>query len=95
MWRMLQLDEPDDFVIATGETWSVRQLCEAAFKAVDLDYRDFVTHDSKFDRPAEVDLLVGEPSKAREKLGWEPTVRFHELVTMMVEADLARHQQTS
>ncbi|MEO8564438.1 MAG: GDP-mannose 4,6-dehydratase [bacterium] len=94
MWRMLQLDEPDDFVVATGETWSVRQLCDAAFQAVDLDYRDFVTHDTKFDRPAEVDLLVGDPSKALEKLGWAPTVRFQELIRMMVEADLARHAKT-
>jgi GDPmannose 4,6-dehydratase len=94
MWRMLQQDEPDDYVIATGETWSVRQLCEVAFDAVGLDYRDFVTHDSKFDRPAEVDLLVGDSSKAREQLGWEPTVRFHALIQMMVEADLARHAGT-
>src|SRR3954463_2742181 len=61
MWRMLQQDEPDDYVVATGETWSVRQLCEYAFQAVGLDYRDYVTHDAKFDRPAEVDLLVGDP----------------------------------
>jgi GDPmannose 4,6-dehydratase len=91
MWLMLQQDEPDDYVIATGETWSVRQLCEAAFQAVGLDYRDYVTHDAKFDRPAEVDLLVGDPSKALDRLGWEPTVRFHALIQMMVEADLARH----
>ena len=91
MWRMLQQDEPDDYVVATGETWSVRQLCEFAFEAVDLDYRDYLKHDSKFDRPAEVDLLVGDPTRAKEKLGWEPTVRFRELVTMMVTEDLARH----
>jgi GDPmannose 4,6-dehydratase len=91
MWRMLQRDEPDDYVIATGETWSVRQLCEFAFEAVGLDYREFVKHDTKFDRPAEVDLLVGDASKARDVLGWTPTVRFRELVQMMVEADLARH----
>jgi GDPmannose 4,6-dehydratase len=91
MWRMLQQDEPDDYVIATGETWSVRQLCEVAFQAVGLDYRDYVQHDAKFDRPAEVDLLVGDPSKAQDRLGWEPTVRFHALIQMMVEADLARH----
>ena len=91
MWRMLQQDEPDDYVVATGETWSVRQLCEFAFEEVGLDYRDFVTHDTKYDRPAEVDLLVGDATKAREKLGWEPTVRFRELVRMMVSADLARH----
>jgi GDPmannose 4,6-dehydratase len=91
MWRMLQQDEPDDYVIATGETSSVRQLCEFAFEAVDLDYHDFVKHDSRYDRPAEVDLLVGDPGKAKEKLGWEPTVRFRELVRMMVAADLERH----
>ena len=91
MWRMLQQDEPDDYVIATHETWSVRQLCQFAFEAVDLDYRDFVKHDNKFDRPAEVDLLIGDPTKARERLEWEPTVRFQELVRMMVDADLARH----
>ena len=91
MWRMLQQDEPDDYVIATGETWSVRQLCEFAFEAVGLDYRDFVTHDTKFDRPAEVDLLVGDAAKAKEKLAWEPTMRFRELVDTMVQADLARH----
>ena len=94
MWRMLQQDEPDDYVVATGETWSVRQLCEYAFDAVGLDYHDFVTHDTRFDRPAEVDLLVGDATKAREKLGWEPTVRFRELVEMMVSADLARHAST-
>ena len=95
MWRMLQQDEPDDYVVATSETWSVRQLCAAAFEAVDLDYRDFVKHDSRYDRPAEVDLLVGDASKAREKLGWEPSVRFHELVRMMVAADLDRHRPHS
>ena len=91
MWRMLQQDEPDDYVIATGETWSVRQLCQFAFEAVGLDYQDFVKHDRKFDRPAEVDLLVGDASRARDVLTWEPTVRFRQLVEMMVEADLARH----
>jgi GDPmannose 4,6-dehydratase len=92
MWRMLQQDEPDDYVVATGETWSVRQLCEFAFEAVGLDYRDHVRHDKRYDRPAEVDLLVGDPAKAREKLEWEPTVRFRDLVRMMVEADLVRHR---
>jgi GDPmannose 4,6-dehydratase len=94
MWRMLQQDEPDDYVVATGETWSVRQLCQFAFEEVGLDYRDFVTHDAKYERPAEVDLLVGDATKAREKLGWEPTVRFRELVRMMVSVDLARHTST-
>ena len=91
MWRMLQQDQPDDYVVATGETWSVRQLCEFAFDAVGLDYRDYVRHDSRYDRPAEVDLLVGDYAKAKERLGWEPTVRFRQLVQMMVDADLARH----
>jgi GDPmannose 4,6-dehydratase len=94
MWRMLQQDEPDDYVVATGETWTVRQLCEYAFEAVGLDYHDFVTHDTRFDRPAEVDLLVGDATKAREQLGWVPTVRFRELIEMMVSADLARHSST-
>ncbi len=94
MWRMLQQDEPDDYVVATGETWSVRQLCEMAFEAVDLDYRDYVKHDTRYDRPAEVDLLVGDAGKARDRLGWEPTVRFRELVSMMVTTDLARHAAT-
>jgi GDPmannose 4,6-dehydratase len=95
MWRMLQQDEPDDYVVATNETWSVRELCQLAFQAVDLDYRDFVKHDNRFDRPAEVDLLIGDPTKARTKLGWEPTVRFKQLVDMMVRADLARHAITT
>jgi GDPmannose 4,6-dehydratase len=91
MWRMLQQDEPDDYVVATGKTWSVRQLCEFAFGAVGLDYRDYVRHEARFDRPAEVDLLVGDASKARAKLEWEPTVHFEQLIGMMVAADLARH----
>jgi GDPmannose 4,6-dehydratase len=91
MWRMLQQDEPDDYVVATNQTWSVRELCQFAFQAVDLDYRDFVKHDNRFDRPAEVDLLIGDAAKAQKQLGWEPTVRFKQLVDMMVEADLARH----
>ena len=91
MWRMLQQDTPDDFVIGTGYTWSVRQLCDAAFKAVDLDYRDYVVQDERFFRPAEVDLLVADPSRARTDLGWEPTVGFEELIAMMVRADMDRH----
>ena len=88
MWQMLQVDEPDDFVIATGETWSVEQFVEAAFSSVDLDWRDYVVQDERFMRPAEVDLLIGDPTKAGEKLGWEPTVHFKELVAMMVESDI-------
>ncbi len=92
MWRMLQQDEPDDYVIGTGETWSVRQLCEVAFSHVGLDYNDYVKLDARFLRPAEVDLLVADPMKAKTVLGWEPTVRFQQLVEMMVDADLARHR---
>lgn len=91
MWRMLQQDQPDDFVIGTGETYSVREFCELAFGAVDLDYRDYVVQDQRFFRPAEVDLLVADPSKAKSQLGWAPSVQFRSLVEMMVEADLARH----
>ena len=88
MWRMLQLDEPDDFVIGTGQTYSVRDFCIAAFGAVDLDYLEYVKQDEKFFRPAEVDLLLGDASKARRVLGWTPTVTFRDLVTVMVEAEL-------
>jgi GDPmannose 4,6-dehydratase len=91
MWRMLQADEPDDYVVGTGETRSVRELCETAFQRVDLDYREYVVQDARFLRPAEVDLLVADPSKARERLGWVPTVDFRGLVEMMVDADLARY----
>lgn len=93
MWRMLQLDTPDDFVIGTGETYSVREFCELAFGAVDLDYREHVVQDERFFRPAEVDLLVADPSKAKTQLGWTPHVNFRQLVEMMVEADLARYHR--
>ncbi len=89
-WRMLQADEPDDYVLATGETHSVREFLEEAFGYVDLDWRDYVVFDERYLRPAEVDLLIGDYTKAREKLGWEPTVRFHELVRIMVDADRER-----
>ena len=92
MWLMLQQPEPDDYVVSTGHTWTVRELCDAAFKRVGLDYRDHVVQDPKFLRPAEVDLLVGDPSKAADKLGWTPKVSFHDLVDMMVDADLERHR---
>ena len=90
MWLMLQQDEPDDFVISTGETRSVQELVEYAFGAAGVDWREHVVLDPKFIRPAEVDLLVGDPSKARAKLGWKPKVAFAELIKDMVEADLAR-----
>lgn len=88
MWLMLQQDQPGDYVVATGQTHSVRRFCELAFAHVGLDYRDYVVVDERFFRPAEVDLLVGDPSRAREKLGWKPEVSFEQLVEMMVEADL-------
>jgi GDPmannose 4,6-dehydratase len=88
MWMMLQQDTPDDYVIATGVTYSVEKLLDIAFGCIDLDWRNYVVQDAQFMRPAEVDLLVGDPSKARSALGWEPAVSFEELVQMMVEADL-------
>jgi GDPmannose 4,6-dehydratase len=89
MWLMLQQDEPDNYVISTDETHSVREFCEVAFGCVELDYHDFVVQDERFFRPAEVDLLVGDSTHARQTLGWKPKVGFEELVQMMVEADLA------
>ena len=88
MWRILQLDEGDDFVLATGETHSVRDFVEAAFAHADLDWKQFVKHDPRYERPAEVDLLLGDASKAKKILGWEPKVRFLQLVRIMVAADL-------
>lgn len=88
MWMMLQQEKAQDFVIGTGETHSVQEFCEIAFSAVDLDYREFIVQDPRFYRPAEVDLLVSDPSNANRELGWQPTVSFHDLVTMMVKADL-------
>ncbi len=88
MWLMLQQDSPDDFVIATGETHSVRELCEAAFDHVGLDWESYVVVDERFYRPAEVDLLIGDPSKARDVLGWTPEVTFETLIAMMVDADI-------
>lgn len=90
MWRMLQQDAPDDYVIGTGHTWSVREFCDAAFSTVDLDWQQYVKQDPRFFRPAEVDLLVADPTKARTQLGWEPQVSFEELVRQMVEADMDR-----
>jgi GDPmannose 4,6-dehydratase len=90
MWLMMQQPTPDDYVIATNETHSVRDLCEIAFAHVGLDWREHVVVDPKFVRPAEVDHLIGNPGKAKAKLGWKPTVNFHQLVEMMVEADLER-----
>ena len=89
MWLMLQQDEPDDFVVCTGETHSVREFCELAFSRLGLDWQDYVVVDEAFLRPAEVDLLVGDSSKAAERLGWKPQTDFADLVEMMVDADLA------
>jgi len=90
MWLMLQHDKPDNFVVGMGETHSVREFCEIAFAHVGLDYNDYVVQDERFYRPAEVDLLISDPSKARSILGWEPSVEFNELVTMMVDSDIKR-----
>ncbi len=91
MWRMLQQDSPDDYVIGTGETYSVRDFLQTAFDVVGLDYREYVKQDPRFFRPAEVDLLVADPGKAKARLDWTPTVPFPQLVQLMVEADLARY----
>ncbi len=95
MWLMLQQDEPDDYVVATGETHSVREFCEAAFARLELNWENHVEYDAGYERPAEVDLLVGDASKAREKLNWQPKIRFKELVNLMIDADLelARREQ--
>jgi GDPmannose 4,6-dehydratase len=88
MWVMLQQDEPDDYVIATGDSHSVREFLETAFNYVDLDYRDYLVMDEKLYRPSEVNILQGDASKALKKLNWSPTVSFRELVNEMVEGDL-------
>ncbi len=88
MWLMLQKDTPDDYVVATGQTHSVQRLLEVAFSHVDLDWQKYVIQDPEFMRPAEVDLLIGDASKAHAILGWEPEVSFEELIQMMVDADL-------
>lgn len=90
MWRMLQQDKPDDYIIATGETHTVREFCDHAFRFVNKNYEDHVVVDPAFYRPAEVHLLIGDPSKAKKELGWEPKVTFEELVQRMVEADINR-----
>jgi GDPmannose 4,6-dehydratase len=95
MWRMLQTETPDDYVLATNETHSVREFVEKAFSHVDLDWKKYVRHDERYERPAEVDLLVGNPAKAKKRLGWEPKVRFDELVRIMVDADLAMAQKSA
>ncbi|MBR8830109.1 MAG: GDP-mannose 4,6-dehydratase [Chroococcopsis gigantea SAG 12.99] len=89
MWLMLQQDSADDYVVATNETYSVREFLDVAFKRVNLDWKNYVEFDERYLRPAEVELLIGNPAKAREKLGWTPSVTFEELVHLMVDADLA------
>ena len=93
MWLMLQQDEPEDYVISTGETHSVEELVSVAFARVGLDWKQYVVQDPAFYRPAEVDLLVGNPARAREKLGWQPKVTFKELTERMVDADMARWEK--
>jgi GDPmannose 4,6-dehydratase len=92
MWLMLQQDNPDDYVCATNETHTVQEFVEHAFARVNLDWKDHVKYDARYERPAEVDLLIGNPAKAKKQLGWEPKVRFPELVKIMVDADLAALQ---
>ena len=95
MWRMLQQDQPDDYVIATGETHSIRELLEVAFAraGIEGEWEKYVEQDPRFFRPAEVDLLIGDPSQAKDKLGWEPKVTFKDLIEMMVDADLKTEQK--
>jgi GDPmannose 4,6-dehydratase len=88
MWLMLQQEEPDDYVVATGETHSVRELLEEAFSYVGLDWHEHVEIDARYYRPAEVDLLIGDPTKAKRKLGWEAKIKFKDLVRLMVDADI-------
>jgi len=95
MWLMLQQDTPDDYVIATGKTYTVESLVQYAFEAVGLDWKKHVVIDPAFVRPAEVDLLIGDPAKAKRQLGWEPEVTFSNLVKMMVDADMERLTKTS
>ena len=95
MWAMLQQDKPEDYVIATGETHSVKEFLSEAFSYVNLDWRDYVELDPKYLRPAEVDLLIGDSTKAKQELGWEPKVTFNELVRLMVDADVATVNQSS
>lgn len=88
MWMMLQHHKPDDYVVATGETHSVQEFCDLVFTKLDLDYNKYVEIDEKYYRPAEVDILLGDPTKAKEQLGWKPKVSFGGLIDMMIESDL-------
>ena len=93
MWLMLQQDVPDDYVVATGRTTTVRDMCRLAFAHVGLNYQDYVKVDPAFLRPAEVDVLLGNPGKAKAKLGWQATTSLEEMISEMVEADLVRHRE--
>jgi GDPmannose 4,6-dehydratase len=95
MWRILQQDTSDDYVLATNETHTVREFVEHSFAHVDMDWKEFVKFDARYERPAEVDLLIGNPAKAKKQLGWEPKVRFKELVEIMVDSDLAALEKRS
>jgi GDPmannose 4,6-dehydratase len=88
MWLMLQQEKPDDYVVATNEVHSVREFCQECFGLLDLDWEKYVKYDARYERPSEVELLIGDPAKARKQLGWEPKVRFKELVKIMTEHDL-------
>jgi GDPmannose 4,6-dehydratase len=92
MWMMVQQDTPGDYVLATNETHTVREFVQEAFAHLDLDWKEFVKHDPRYERPAEVELLVGDPAKAKREIGWEPKTKFKELVQIMVDADLAELQ---
>jgi GDPmannose 4,6-dehydratase len=94
MWLMLQQEKPQDFVISTGKTWSVKQFVEMAFESVGLNWKDYVKKDEKFMRPAEVDLLVGDSTKAKKLLGWEPKTSFKQMVELMVQADIKKEKQS-
>ncbi len=93
MWLMLQQDKPDDYVCATGETRTIREFCEECFGLLDLDWKKYVAHDARYERPSEVELLVGDPSKLKRQIGWEPQVKFKDLVKIMTEADLELAKQ--
>jgi GDPmannose 4,6-dehydratase len=94
MWLMLQQDNPDDYVCATNETHTIKEFCEECFGLLDLDWKEYVKYDERYERPAEVDLLIGDPAKLKKQIGWEPKVKFKELVKIMTEADLklAKHE---
>ncbi len=93
MWMMLQQDNPDDYVCATGETHTIREFCEECFSLLDLDWEKYVAHDARYERPSEVELLIGDPAKLKRQIGWEPKVKFKELVKIMTEADLVLAEQ--